>query len=144
MNAVFGGLVFLIGVALIAAPSVSSTLPHTDAPLLWVLGTIFAGFGAYVALPERYARLRTLVFVLALGAFGAFCAALVFTPFAPDADGTYTIAGMRGFRTNMPMPWWARLVAAFFALVLLAASALGLWGLVRDFVTGRRETPPSA
>ena len=143
MNAVFGGLVFAIGVALLAAPSFSSTLPAEDAPLLWILGSIFAGFGAYVALPERCARLRTLVFVLALGTFGGFCAALVFTPFTPDADGTYTIAGIHGFRASTPMPWWARLVAAFFALVCLTASALGLWGLVRNFVTGRRETPPS-
>jgi hypothetical protein len=143
LNAIFGGLVFAIGVALLAAPSLSSTLPPDDAPLLWGLGTIFAGFGAYVALPERCARLRTLVLVLALGTFGAFCAALVFTPFAPDPEGTYTIGGIHGFRTSTPMPWWARLVAAFFALVFLAASALGLWGLVRDFVTGRRETPPS-
>jgi hypothetical protein len=111
---------------------------------LWVLGTIFAGFGAYVALPERCARLRTLVFVLALGAFGLMCAALVFSPFAPDADGSYTIGGIRGFKAATPMPWWARVVAGFFALVCLSASALGLWGLGRDLVRrkiGRSPLP---
>jgi hypothetical protein len=45
--------------------------------------------------PSAAARHATLVFVLGLGAFGMVCAALVFTPLAPDADGTYTIGGIR-------------------------------------------------
>ena len=104
---------------------------RSDYPLVIVLGAIFASIGAFAALPDRWPRLRTLAFAFFMAAFGAFCAALMFTPFHPDADGTYHIGGVAGFATSEPMPWWARIVAAFFAIVCLGTAALGLWGLVR-------------
>jgi len=127
-------LVLLVGAALIAAPWWSSTLRATDYPLVIVLGSVFAAFGAYASLPERFPRLRTLVFCIGTAAFGAACAALALSPLAPSADGTYAIGGIEGFRADVPMPWWARIVAGFFAAVLLPVAALGLWGLLRELL----------
>lgn len=132
-------LVFLVGAALLAAPWWSTRLPASDYPLVIVLGCLFAAFGAYVALPERFSRLRTLVFALALGTFGTVCAALTLTPFKPDANGYYSLGGVARFTLSGPMPWWARIVAGFFAMVMLGVAALGLWGLLRDAVSGRRQ-----
>jgi len=124
-------LVLLVGVALIAAPWWSSTLPATDHPLVIVLGSVFAAFAAYAALPERFPSLRTLAFCIGTTAFGAAGAALALSPLAPGADGTYAIGGIEGFRADLPMPRWAGIVAGLFAAVLLAVAALGLWGLLR-------------
>jgi hypothetical protein len=77
-------------------------------------------------------KLRTLMFALFMATFGIVCAALMFTPFHPDADGSYHIGGVAGFATSEAMPWWARIIAGLFAIVCLGTAVLGLWGLVRD------------
>ena len=138
MSAIPGLLAFFIGAALVCAPWWSSTLPASDYPLVIVLGTVFAAIGLFAALPESWQRLRALSFALFMGTFGLVCAALALTPLHPAADGTLTIGGIRGFASSTPMPWWARIVAGFFAIVCLGAAALGLWGVVRDFF-GRRS-----
>ena len=139
-------LVFLVGAGLLAAPWWSARLQPPDYPLVIVLGSLFAAFGTYGALPERFSRLRTLVFALAMGAFGTICAALTLTPFKPDANGYYSIGGVTHFTISGPMPWWARVVAGFFALVMLGVAALGMWGLLKDMLGGRRQEggPPPA
>jgi hypothetical protein len=132
-----GLLAFAVGAGLLVSPWWSQTLPASDYPLVIVLGAVFACIGAFAALPDSWPRLRTLAFALFMAAFGVVCAALAFTPLHPDADGTYRIGGVEGFATSGPMPWWARLVAAFFMIVCLGTAALGLWGLVRDAVVRR-------
>lgn len=141
MKAIPGWFVFSIGAALFCAPWWSSTLPASDYPLVIVVGSVFAAFGAFAALPERRERLRTLTFALAMGAFGTICAALTFTPFHPGPDGTFAIGGIPGFAVGGPMPWWARAVTAFFAIVCIGAATLGLWSVVRDLVWRR---PPGS
>ena len=133
-----GLLAFLVGVGLLASPWWSARLPSSDYPMVIVLGAVFAGIGAYAALPDRWPRLRTLALTVFMATFGAFCAALALTPFHPDADGTYRIGGVAGFATSAPMPIWARLVAAFFAVVFLVVAALGIRGLIRG--TSGRDT----
>jgi len=133
-----GLLAFVVGAGLMAAPWWSKTLPASDYPLVIVPGAIFASFGAYAAVPDSWPRLRTLALTLFMAAFGVMCAAMTSTPFHPDPDGTYTIAGIRGLRASGPMPWWARIVAGFFALVCLGTAALGAWGLIRG--SGGRDT----
>jgi hypothetical protein len=103
----------------------------SDYPLVIVLGTVFASFGAFAALPDRWPRLRQLAFMLFMATFGLVCAALMFTPFHPDSDGTYRIGGIPGFAASAAMPWWARIVAGFFAIVCLGAAVLSAWGLFR-------------
>jgi hypothetical protein len=139
VNAIPGLLVLLVGAALLVAPWWSSTLPATDYPLVIVLGSLFASFGAFAALPQRCERLRTLTFALGMGTFGTICAALAFTPSHPGPAGTVAIGGIPGFAIAGPMPWWARAVAGFFAIVCIGAATLGAWGLVRDLV---RRRPP--
>ena len=131
MRAVPGLLAFLIGAALLAGPWWSSTLPASDYPLVIVLGAVFAAIGVFAALPGSWPRLRTFSFALFMGAFGLVCAALALTPPHPAADGTWTIGGVAGFASSAPMPWWARIVAGFFAIVCLGVAVLGVWGLVR-------------
>jgi hypothetical protein len=131
MRAVPGLIAFLVGAALLAAPWWSSTLPRSDYPLVVVLGTVFAAIGVYAALPESWPRMRALFFALFMATFGLVCAALALTPLHPAPDGTWTIGGVAGFVTSEPMPWWARIVAGFFAIVCLGTAALGLWGLGR-------------
>jgi len=125
-----GLLAFLVGAGLLASPWWSKTLPVSDYPLVIVLGAVFAGMGAYAALPDSWPRLRTLALTLFMATFGTFCAALASTLFHPDADGTYRIGGVAGFATSAPMPMWARLVASFFAIVCLVVAALGIRGLI--------------
>ena len=132
MSAAPSILAFLVGAGLLAAPWWSARLPASDYPLVIVLGCLFAAFGAYGALPDRFPRLRTLVFSLAMGAFGTICAALALTPFKPDPNGYYSIGGVARFTISGPMPWWARIVAGFFAVVCLGGAVLGLWGLARE------------
>jgi hypothetical protein len=128
---IFGVFLLLVGASLATAPWWSSTLPRADYPLVVVLGVIFGGGGLFIALPEdRVPRLRTCTFALWIGAFGLCCAALALAPFNLDADGTYTIAGIPNF-VAQPIPWWARIVAGFFALLLLGAAGGALWGLLR-------------
>jgi hypothetical protein len=112
-------------------------LPASDYPLVIVLGMVFAAIGVFAALPESWQRLRALSFALFMGTFGLVCAALALTPLHPAADGTLTIGGITGFASSAPIPWWARIVAGFFAIVCLGAAALGLSGVVRAFF-GRR------
>jgi hypothetical protein len=131
MRAVPGVVAFLVGAALLAAPWWSSTLPLGDYPLVIVLGVVFASIGLFAALPESWPRLRTLSFALFMATFGLVCLALTLTPLHPAPGGTWTIGGVAGFVTTGPIPWWARMVAGFFAIVCLGAAALGLWGLVR-------------
>ena len=131
MRAVPGLVAVLVGAGLLAAPWWSSTLPRSDYPLVIVLGSVFAAIGLFAALPETWPRLRTLSFALFMATFGLICAALALTPLHPAPDGTWTIGGIAGFVTSGPMPWWARIVAGFFAIVCLGTAALGLWGLVR-------------
>jgi hypothetical protein len=130
-SAVPGLLAFVVGAGLLTAPWWSSTLTESDYPLVVVLGIVFASIGAFAALPDRWARLRQLAFMLFMAAFGLVCAALMFTPFHPDSDGTYRIGGIPGFATSEAMPWWARIVAGFFAIVCLGAAILSAWSLVR-------------
>ena len=137
-GAVPGLIAFVVGAGLLVAPWWSKTLPASDYPLVIVPGAIFVSFGAYASLPDSWPRLRTLALTLSMAAFGVMCAAMTFTPFHPDPDGTYTIAGVRGLATSGPMPWWARIVAAFFAIVCLGTAALGAWGLIR--ASGGRDT----
>ena len=139
MSAAPSILAFLVGAGLLAAPWWSARLPASDYPLVIVLGCLFAAFGAYGALPDRFSRLRTLVFSLAMGAFGTICAALTLTPFKPDASGYYTIGGVAQFSISGPMPWWARIVSGLFALAMLGVAALGMWGLIRDVLGSRRQ-----
>lgn len=127
-----GLLAFLVGAGLLAAPWWSTRLPASDYPLVIVLGGVFAGIGAFAALPDSWPRLRSLALTAFMAMFGTVCAALMLTPFHPDADGTYHIGGVAGFATGGPMPWWARLLAAFFAIVCLVVAAMGAWGLLRD------------
>ena len=124
-------IAFLVGAALLAAPWWSPTLPRSDYPLVAVLGTVFAAIGVFAALPESWPRLRALFFALFMATFGLVCAALALTPLHPAPDGTWTIGGVAGFVTSEPMPWWARIVAGFFAIVCLGTAVLGLWGLIR-------------
>jgi len=114
-------------------------LPKSDYPLVIVLGAVFAAIGAFAAIPDSWPRLRTLSFALFMGTFGLVCAALTLTPLRPAADGTWTIGGIPGFITGGAIPWWARLVAGFFAIVCLGTAALGLRGLLRDLLAGRRS-----
>src|SRR5216683_703801 len=100
-------------------------------------GPVFATIGVFAALPESWPRLRALSFALFMGTFGLVCAALALTPLHPAADGTLTIGGIAGFAGSGPMPWWARIVAGFFAIVCLGTAMLGVWGLLREFF-GRR------
>ena len=133
-----GVLALVVGAGLLASPWWSKTLPASDYPLVIVPGAIFASFGAYAALPESWPRLRTLAMTLFMAAFGVMCAAMTFTPFHPDPDGTYTIAGIKGLHASGPMPWWARIVAGFFAILCLGTAALGTLGLIRG--SGGRDT----
>jgi hypothetical protein len=131
MARVFGALIALVGLSLASSPWWSPTLARTDYALVVVLGVIFGGGGVFLALPEdRAPRLRTLVFCVWMGAFGLACAALALAPLHADPDGTYSIGGVPGFIAT-PIPWWARIVAAFFAVLLLGVAGAGLWGLVR-------------
>jgi hypothetical protein len=117
VRAVPGLVAFLVGAALLAAPWWSSTLPRSDYPLVIVLGSVFAAIGAFAALPESWPRLGALSFALFMATFGLVCAALTLTPFHPAPDGTWAIGGVPGFAATEPMPWWARIVAGFFAIV---------------------------
>jgi hypothetical protein len=132
MRAVPGLLALLVGAGLIGGPWWSSTLAKSDYPLVIVLGIVFAAIGIFAALPDSWTRLRTLSFALFMGTFGFVCAALALTPLHPAADGTWAIAGIPGFVSGAPIPWWARLIAGFFAIVCLGTAVLGVWGLVRD------------
>ena len=133
-----GLFVFLVGAALLGAPWWSATLPASDYPLTAVLGAVFAAIGIFAALPESWPRLRTLSFSAFMGAFGLVCAALTLSPLHPAADRTWTIGGVTSFAAAGPVPWWARLVAGFFAIVCLGTAALGLWNLLRElFGLGR-------
>jgi hypothetical protein len=126
-----GALLLFVGVALGASLWWSSTLGREDYPLVIVLGVIFGGAGLFLSIPEdRAPRLRTLAFCLWIGAFGLACASIALMPFHPDPDGVYRIAGVPGF-IAAPIPWWARIVAGLFGLMLLGASGAGFWGLLR-------------
>jgi len=131
MRAVPGLIAFLVGAALLGAPWWSSTLPRSDYPLVAVLGMVFAAIGVFAALPESWPRMRALFFALFMAMFGLVCAALALTPLHPTPDGTWTIGGVAGFVTSEPMPWWARIVAGFFAIDCLGTAVMGLWGLAR-------------
>jgi hypothetical protein len=122
----FGLLPVAVGVALIAAPWWSVTLDRGDYPLVVVLGLLFAGIGAAVCIPDSWPRTRTLAFAVFFATFGLICAAVVFSPMHPAADGTVSIGGVAGFAVSQPVPWWARAVAAFFGLIFLIAAALGM------------------
>jgi hypothetical protein len=124
-------IAFLVGAALLAAPWWSSTLTWSDYPLVIVLGVVFASIGLFAAIPDSWPKLRTLSFALFMATFGLVCLALTLTPLRPAPDGTWTIGGVAGFVTSAPMPWWARIVAGFFAIVCLGAAVPGLWGLAR-------------
>ncbi len=138
-----GLIAFVAGAGLVAAPWWSATLPRSDYPLVVILGMVFAGIGLYAAIPEdRLPRLRALAMALFLGAFGIICAALALTPFHPETDGAYAIGGVHGFRVSEAMPWWARIVAGFFALLLGGLSLLTLWGLVRGAFRPGDDGPP--
>ena len=142
MRALPGLIAFLVGAALLAAPQWSSTLPRSDYPLVIVLGSVFASIGVFAALPESWPRMRTLSFALFMATFGLICTALAFTPVHPAADGTWAIGGIAGFAASAPMPWWARIVAGFFAIVCLGTGLLGLWGLLRGLFRPRRGEGP--
>ena len=142
MTAVPGLIAFLVGAGLIAAPQWSATLPANDYPVVIALGSVFAAIGLFAALPESWPRMRSLSFALFMTTFGAICAALAFTPFHPAPDGTWTIGGVAGFAASEPMPWWARTIAGFFAIVCLGAGALGVWGVARGVFGRSRDQGP--
>jgi hypothetical protein len=147
MRAVPGLFAFLVGAGLLSGPWWSSTLPAGDYPLVMILGVAFAAIGAFVALPETWPRLRTAVFALFMGAFGLMCAALALAPLHPSPDGTLTIGGVAGFAASGPVPWWARFIAGFFAIICLGAAAFGVWGLLRELFGWRGAggaDPPEA
>lgn len=126
-----GALLLLVGASLVASPWWSTTLPRADYPLVFALGVIFGGAGVFMSIPEdRAPRLRTLAFCLWIGAFGLVCASLALMPLHPDPDGTYRVAGVPGF-VAAPIPWWGRIVAGGFGVLLLGASGAGMWGLIR-------------
>ena len=139
MKSVPGVLAFLVGAALLGAPWWSSTLGSGDYPLVIVLGAVFSAIGIFAALPDSWPRLRTLSCSGFMAAFGLVCAALTLSPRHPSADGTYTIGGIAGLATTGPMPWWARLIAGFFALICLGTAALGFWSLLRELLGHRSE-----
>lgn len=139
MSAIPGLLAFLVGAALLSGPWWSSTLTPSDYPLVIVLGFVFAAIGIFAALPESWPRLRTLSFAVFMGTFGLVCAALALAPLHPAADGTWAIGGVAGFVSTGPIPWWARVVAGFFAILCLGTAVLGIWGLARDLLGGRSE-----
>lgn len=145
MKTLPGLLALLVGGALLSAPWWSSTLPPRDYPMVAVLGVVFTAVGIFAAVPDSWPRLRTMSFSIFMGAFGLVCASLALSPRDPAPDGTWKIGGIAGFAAGGPIPWWARLVAGFFAIILLGTASLGLWGIVRDLVGGRRgdaEPPP--
>jgi hypothetical protein len=125
-----GLLPLMVGLALLAAPWWSSTLPATDYPLAFVLGSLFAGIGLAVAIPDSWPRVRSLGFVMLFAAFGTACAAIALSPLRTGADDSHTIGGVAGFAFSEPLPWWARLVAGLFGLLFLGLALLGLRGLV--------------
>jgi hypothetical protein len=137
MRAAPGLLALLVGAGLIAGPWWSSTLPISDYPMMIVLGIVFAAIGIFAAIPDSWPRLPTLSFSLFMGTFGLVCASLALAPLHPAADGTMTIGGVPGF-IRAPIPWWARLIAGLFAMVCVGTAALGVWGLVRELLGGRR------
>jgi len=139
MRAVPGLLAFLVGAALLGARWWSSTLPESDYPLVTVLGIVFAAIGAFAALPESWERLRALMFAAFMGAFGLMCASLTFAPLHASPDGTWTIGGISGFVADGPMPWWARIVAGFFAIVCLGAAVLAIWGVAVEALRPSRD-----
>jgi len=139
MRAVPGLLAFLVGVGLFSARWWSSALPAGDYPLVTVLGIVFAAIGAFAALPESWPRSRALTFAAFMGAFGLICAALTFAPLLVSPDGTWAIGGISGFAANGPIPWWARIVAGFFAIVCLGAAVLGVWGVAVEVLRPSRE-----
>jgi hypothetical protein len=134
VRAIPGLFAFLVGAGLLSGPWWSSTLPASDYALVMVLGVAFAAIGAFAALPESWPRLRAGAFAGFMGAFGLMCAALALTPLHPGPDGTLTIGGVAGFAVSGPMPWWARIVAGFFAIICLGAAVLGVWGILRDLL----------
>ena len=97
------------------------------------------GLHRYLTGTRRGHNATRLSFTLFMGTCSLVCAALALTPLHPAADGTLTIGGIAGFAGSAPMPWWARIVAGFFAIVCLGAAALGLWGVVREFFGRRSE-----
>lgn len=136
MKALPGVVALLVGIGLLSGPWWSSTLSRSDFPLVIVLGVVFAAIGIFVALPDSWPRMRTFSFSMFVGTFGLVCAALALSPGHPSADGTWTIGGVAGFAIAGPMPWWARVIAGFFAVILLGAGLLGVWGLGRELLGG--------
>lgn len=134
MRAAPGLFVFLVGAGLLSGPWWSSTLPASDYPLVIVLGVAFAAIGAYTALPESWPRLRAGAFAGFMGAFGLICAALALAPLRPGPDGRLVIGGIASFAASGAIPWWARIVAGFFAIICLGVAALGLWGVLRGLL----------
>lgn len=129
-----GLLPLLVGVGLVSAPWWSSTLPAADYPMSVVLGTLFAGIGGAVCVPESWPRLRSLAFIVFFGAFGTICGAIALSPRTPAPDGTITIGGVAGFSISEPVPWWARTITGFFAVLFIVAAVLGAWGLLRSLI----------
>ena len=80
------------------------------------------------------------MFAAFMGAFGLICSALTFAPVHASADGTWTIGGISSFSADSPMPWWARIVAGFFAMVCLGAAVLGIYGFARELLRRGRQS----
>lgn len=131
-----GLLPLLVGLALLAAPWWSRTLPAGDYPLTLVLGSLFAGIGLAVLTPDSWPRLRTLGFVVFFAAFGVACAAIAWSPWTLDASGHAAIGGSAGFGLSAPPPLWACLIVGAFGLLFLGLALTGLLGLVRGRESG--------
>ena len=131
MGRILGGIALAIGAFLATSPWWMAELPVQYVPVMVSLGAIFGGTGVILALSENRApRLRTLAIAVATGGFGIAFAALALAPMQADADGTYTIGGIPGFVVDLlPMPWWARAVAGFFAVVMLGLALASVWKL---------------
>ena len=145
LNRLPGLLPLAMGLGVMSMPWWATSVPAKLLPVLIVFGAAFAGFGGCVLIPDRWPRLQSLSIMVFTGAFGLVMAAMAFAPLHADPDGTYTIAGISGFRTTITqsfgafstsstggtIPWWARIVAGFFMVICLGIAVLSAWGVVR-------------
>ena len=152
LNRLPGLIPLAMGLGVLTLPWWAPSVPAKLHLVLFVFGSAFAGFGAFILIPDRWPRLQSLAIVIFAGAFGLVMAAMTFAPRHADPDGTYTIAGISGLRTTTThsvggisasstggeMPWWARIVAGFFMVICLGIAALAAWGVVRG--SSRPET----
>lgn len=152
LNRLPGLLPLAMGLGVMTLPWWATSVPAKLHLVLIVFGSAFAGFGAFVLIPDRWPRLQSLAMMIFAGAFRLVMAAMAFAPLHPGPDGTYTIAGISGLRTTTThsfggastsstggdLPWWARIVAGFFMVICFGVALAAAWGAVR--VNSRPDT----